>query len=439
MSPEDGFNSSEVFRKAEALFDECLTTGELPTEITPTKFTEMVINPKHIPVSFELLKMFGKSEKTTYETEREAKHVAPVKKDNIRKRYHDELDNLRKSGGVAIRDISPFTRKIQSEHSGRVQALAVAHASQWKDDGKFLYHMMTERVGPALGYKYKVGVVGGLPDYSNTGDFHLIVSWMANHVNELKPLFINTNSLQRATALIALNESAVTINHGTTKYLIDSWASIIGGVDLISSEAKKSKLDPTESRAPRSGATSITKRFEKFFVDLEYKDKNAVAEAFGIEPDEISDDGLLRIANRSQFLQMVMLGLFQENRPTELKPLQFISKQIGVDVKVVTKLLIESVTTPNTPRRNSGFKKEILPNLSNFNMRDAMTRLMQVASKAESPGLGTAYGLLNRYTEYRVLGQMAEADQLRQLMEMFNLLLTDTKTMQTLALHELMD
>lgn len=406
--------------RGDALYLESLNRKHLPDQLTPAIFAETILHPEQFPIAARMLKDFGIAGKTTYETEYFGTNLPPEISSQVAKKYQDE------QRVSTVDKPIPFT--LSQPRSPRLQMLCASHADKWEGEGDQIYYIMSEVVGPALGFKYN------LDPPTNTkqnGDFHLIARYIKENLGRLRPLFFDQKDVSTASAQIAFR-GGVGINTDTVDALDYTWSQLLGPVNLEQERIKQGKLvDPTEEIFPRKEASSITRRFEQIFVNLNLADMKAVEETLGLEG--MDKTGYEYITNHLNRLHMIMLGLAEDIG--SYKPLERINQLTHIDPKAVGSVILEAVTLPASSDRAANFKA-IDPKLGNLNGRDSANTLISETKKINFPGFGIARAVLASYTELKIKGD-PRADLLEKVMQQFNRLATVADAKQKINLDSL--
>lgn len=402
-------------------FKEVLGSGNLDEIMTPPKMVEALIAPNHYPVLHGILQRIGNDSRSTYVDEWNGNNLQPISREVVLPEYKDKIKAL-------------LNTKPIPEGNLRFWALSQAHARGDKHKAITIYNAMNNFIGPKLSYDARAA--NGAP-----GDFHIMFKFLAKHANELNALFPPVGSemsVDRASALIGVNGKAVGVDHTALNNLLESWKVIIGQAEVGTARLEKGKISGDETGLERAGSTSITRYFERLFVEsFDMKDAD-FADLFGL--DDYGDELRDHIEDRLIMTSLVMMSILKDRGgggASEM-PIKALGNLLKIDLSKSLNILSEAATIdPNG--RDMDKLSAIDPTLGvdSHNIQDVLNTLIGRAKSSVLPGFGTPSALLFEYTELKLSGDVVRAEQLEKLMLYAIRLQTNPQAIRALDLDQL--
>ncbi len=336
---EQFINISEREIAISELFRQALERGELPEEITPELFTEILDFPNHFPDLRNLIQQLGKDSRLTYKTEAKGRYVG-------------DSDESRNAFAAAYAEAKKNQLEFDKRYAGgkpfntRLWVLCQTVAGGEPTHTHKLYYLML-KAGSACQLSYELtpqavpwtsleltdllpAVFKGRPTTLNpnqVGDFSLLARFIYDHLDQFDVAIItNSGSDERNAANISRGKE-VTIQTNSLRNLLKAWQSQLGGISphnvnldpgkLVGSDGHKVEKGKLHSSSielfPRAGTSSIVRRFEELFVTLDLHDLQAIQKTLGFVA-ELDEDNRQFFAAHVRRVELILLGLVADTK-----------------------------------------------------------------------------------------------------------------------------
>jgi len=321
-----------------------------------------------------------------------------------------------------------------------------------------LYYLMSEVIGPKLGYHYDLREIDTKtgqthspsileawlgkpahvqPDLHQAGDFNLLLKYLANHYETFKRAFFASKEPfdTKANSLAKADQKTVGINWDALTSAFYQLEEVIGTIDLDAYRIDKKKIaNPHADPFPRATATSITNQFEKLFVDLNLFDPAATKQALGLTID-LQPADLAMLREKFALIEALLLSVLTDQAGHGLAE---VLSAVHPNLTTVLPQFLEYATTTDHHHRQNLTKTIELGTA--INLEQGIRLLTGKLTASKTRGGGASAVLMTNWDHLRTNSRQVDGhrvEQLEKLMWLATQLITNPKLAQQLNLEEI--